>query len=169
MAPLSFSRAQCRYPWGRPPIVGAIFRPCRPRTRESDTDIIFSGKKKKSQPRFSLTLSSRFVHVCEQRQGQMSAPNKLLRSPSQAVRLSTVGRLRSLLSGPLSQGNAGPSTAPLCPIAKPLTTLQDANPRNMPEVWFNPAFPLSNPSHSHRPSGQPPDDNKVKLGKSKLE
>ncbi|PSR93632.1 hypothetical protein BD289DRAFT_364404 [Coniella lustricola] len=52
------------------------------------------------------------------------------------------------------------SSAPIPKTFKPLTTLQET-PRNLPEAWFNPTFPYSNQG-----GDKPPDERKVKLGKT---
>ncbi|OIW27314.1 hypothetical protein CONLIGDRAFT_682376 [Coniochaeta ligniaria NRRL 30616] len=104
----------------------------------------------------------------------MSGSNRLLQSSSNVLKPSAaVGHLRCRLSSPAAGGAA---TSPLkptsSPTTKPLTTLQEANPRNLPEVWFNHTLPRPNNNGFFQPS-QPnpnpskgPDDNKVKLGKT---
>ena len=94
----------------------------------------------------------------------MSATNSLIRSRPNVVSPSALGRLRSLLAGQSSEP-ASPSSR-----AKALTTLQEANPRNLPEVWFSstfprPELPRSSPGFEQNPPPGP-DGTKVKLGKS---
>ncbi len=86
----------------------------------------------------------------------MSAPGRLVR-PHSALR-----RLRALLSGKPARP-AAPATT-----GKPLTTLQEANPRNLPEVWFNSTFPVATvpPPPGFERNRTPDDDRNVKLGKS---
>lgn len=104
----------------------------------------------------------------------MSASRPLLRTTSSTatarhvLNQSTARRPRSFfarLAKPVA--TAQPTPAPPAHISKPLTTLQQANPRNLPEVWFNPTFPYSNgvPPLGQGPD-KPPDERKVKLGKS---
>lgn len=99
----------------------------------------------------------------------MSGSNRVLRSPSCLLKPSTIGRIRCRLSTPAATSLA-PKTTPTTPPAKPHTTLQEANPRNLPEIWFDSTFPLSNNHAFFQPSSptpsNEPDENKVKLGKS---
>lgn len=57
--------------------------------------------------------------------------------------------------------------APQGSSSKPITTLQEANPRNLPEVWLSSSYPSSNIQGSPG-AGKPesPDKNKVELGKT---
>lgn len=76
--------------------------------------------------------------------------------------ISTLRRLRAVISAA-----ARPTQAPRPTTTAKLTTLQEANPRNLPEVWFRSNFPLS----GHQPTmpdgrSPPPDPRKVKLGKT---
>lgn len=103
----------------------------------------------------------------------MSASRRLLRTtsrPRNVLSHSTSRRSRSFFARVAkSVAIAQPTPAPPSQTSKPLTTLQEANPRNLPEVWFNPTFPYG---HGVPPLGQgpdkPPDERKVKLGKSEL-
>ncbi len=83
----------------------------------------------------------------------MSAPSRFFRSQS-AVGARLLRKLAKVVR---------PASA-----AKPLTTLQEANPRNLPEVWFNSTFPLANvpPPPSFDSHNRAPNDRNVKLGKS---
>jgi len=81
----------------------------------------------------------------------MSSPQRLVRSQS-ALR-----RLRTLLGRKQARPRPAWSGA-----AKPLTTLQEANPSNLPEVWFNSTFPGFE-------QNKPPDQRNVQLGTSKKE
>lgn len=78
--------------------------------------------------------------------------------------LSTLRRLRAAVSAAARAAQARPATT-----AK-LTTLQEANPRNLPEVWFRSTFPFGGPQPV-MPNGRspPPDPRKVKLGKSECD
>ncbi|KAH8907083.1 hypothetical protein BR93DRAFT_968632 [Coniochaeta sp. PMI_546] len=106
----------------------------------------------------------------------MSGSNRLLQSSSNVLKPSTVGsRVACRLSSPAagSGGGCGGTTNALkpasSPTTKPLTTLQEANPRNLPEVWFNNFLPGSNNAFFQPSQPNPskrPDDNKVKLGKT---
>ncbi len=67
-------------------------------------------------------------------------------------------------SAPRSQAGARPQS---------LTTLPEAHPRNLPEVWFNATFPPQQRSEQDSRGGlggphrdRPPDERAVKLGKS---
>lgn len=103
----------------------------------------------------------------------MSAP-RLSRTasahPKNVVTRAAARRSRSFLAGFLpaaAQAASAPAPAPPSSTSKSLTTLQEANTRNLPEVWFNPTFPYANTTP---PLGQgpnkPPDDRKAKLGKT---
>lgn len=77
-------------------------------------------------------------------------------------------RSRSFFARPAkSSAVQQPASTSSSKASKPLTTLQEANPRNLPEVWFNQTFPYGK---AVPPLGQgpdrPPDERKVKLGKS---
>ncbi|KAK2607777.1 hypothetical protein N8I77_006429 [Diaporthe amygdali] len=105
----------------------------------------------------------------------MSAPrlSRTSSAHSQNVVTRAVGRRsRSFLAGFLpvtAQTAPAPASTPSSSTSKPLTTLQEANTRNLPEVWFNPTFPYAN-TNTTPPLGQgpnkPPDDRKAKLGKT---
>lgn len=105
----------------------------------------------------------------------MSGSNRLLQSSSNVLKPSTGGgRLACRLASPAAAVGSTSSPKPTSsPSTKPLTTLQEANPRNLPEVWFNNTPPRRNNNafffQSSQPSpGKGPDDNKVRLGKSEL-
>lgn len=124
------------------------------------------------------TQPSTGIHV--DRQLPMSAPRRVLRtttprsSENVMSRAATGCRSRSFFARATKtpgaqQPAASPSSSSSSNLSsskayKPLTTLQEANTRNLPEVWFNSTFPYG---HS-TPSGpdKPPDERKVKLGKS---
>ncbi|KAK7746831.1 hypothetical protein SLS53_002019 [Cytospora paraplurivora] len=104
----------------------------------------------------------------------MSASCRLLRTTSPSSknavsRTTAARRSRSFLAGLIPTGTAQtiPTPTPSSGASKPLTTLQEANPRNLPEVWFNPTFPYA---YTTPPLGQgpnkPPDERKAKLGKT---
>lgn len=78
---------------------------------------------------------------------------------------SAVRRLRSLASGGGSAPPARRSSSPSS-TSKGLTTLQEANPRNLPELWFTPTLPDSKAPgfDSWRPPSD--QDRNVKLGKT---
>lgn len=123
-----------------------------------------------------LTQPSTGIHV--DRQLQMSAPRRVLRtttlhsSENVLSRAATGCRSRSFFARatktPGAQQPAASPSSSSSPSSskayKPLTTLQEANTRNLPEVWFNSTFPYGHGI----PSGpdKPPDERKVKLGKS---
>ncbi|CAN8103977.1 unnamed protein product [Discula destructiva] len=101
----------------------------------------------------------------------MSASRRVLRtnsstSPHNVLHRST--RSQASFAG-LAKAAAAAQTAPSAALttSKPLTTLQEANPRNLPDLWFNQAFPYRK---DLPPLGQgqnkPPDERKVKLGKT---
>ncbi|KAG8160342.1 hypothetical protein KVR01_009878 [Diaporthe batatas] len=104
----------------------------------------------------------------------MSAP-RLSRTasahPKNVVTRPAARRSRSFLAGFLpaaAQATTSlPAKAQSSSTSKSLTTLQEANTRNLPEVWFSPTFPYANTTP---PLGQgpnkPPDDRKAKLGKT---
>lgn len=76
--------------------------------------------------------------------------------------LSTLRRLRAAVSAA-----ARAAQAPRPATTAKLTTLQEANPRNLPEVWFRSTFPFGGPQPVMPNGGSPPPDpRKVKLGKS---
>lgn len=104
----------------------------------------------------------------------MSASSRLLRtstssSTSSHALTSATGRRSTSFFARTAKpvAVAQPSSASPSQTSKPLTTLQEANPRNLPEVWFNPTFPYRNglPPLGQGPE-RPPDERKVKLGKS---
>ncbi|TLS25566.1 hypothetical protein PpBr36_07438 [Pyricularia pennisetigena] len=76
--------------------------------------------------------------------------------------LSTLRRLRAAVSAA-----ARAAQAPRPATTAKLTTLQEANTRNLPEVWFRSTFPFGG-TQPVMPNGQspPPDPRKVKLGKT---
>ncbi|CAK7209347.1 hypothetical protein SCUCBS95973_000408 [Sporothrix curviconia] len=85
------------------------------------------------------------------------ARRQLLRS------LLTTGRL----SLPSSSSSA--SSTPSSASSQRLTTLPEAHPLNLPDVWFNATFPLQTDKFggpSAHPGGKPPDERTVKLGKT---
>jgi len=95
----------------------------------------------------------------------MSPASPLVRSRSNVVSPSALGRLRSWLAGTPSRPTNPPSAV------KALTTLQEANPRNLPEVWFSSSSPRTElPGPPRFDPNPPPDPNgrNVKLGKSAL-
>ncbi|KAI6360278.1 hypothetical protein MCOR25_006778 [Pyricularia grisea] len=76
--------------------------------------------------------------------------------------LSTLRRLRAAVSAA-----ARAAQAPRPATTAKLTTLQEANPRNLPEVWFRSTFPFGGPQPVMPNGGSPPPDpRKVKLGKT---
>lgn len=109
----------------------------------------------------------------------MSASYQLLRtitllpSSNNVARVtgSTVGRSRSFFTRTTKPiiASQNVSTAKIKPAesSKPITTLQEANPRNLPDLWFNPTLPYGN---GRPPLGQgtdkQPNERKLKLGKS---
>ncbi|KAB5582511.1 hypothetical protein GE09DRAFT_1246267 [Coniochaeta sp. 2T2.1] len=100
----------------------------------------------------------------------MSGSNRLLQSSTNVLKPATLGSRRCRLSSPAPPSALTPT--PSSSTTKPLTTLQEANPRNLPEVWFNHTAPRpqnaffqpSQPSPSNKVPD--PDENKVKLGKT---
>lgn len=105
----------------------------------------------------------------------MSASRRLVRTTSSTatsqnvLNRSTTRRSRSFfarIAKPVATAQSSPATP--SKTSKPLTTLQEANPRNLPEVWFNPTYPYANGAPLGQNPNRPPDERKVKLGKSKL-
>lgn len=102
----------------------------------------------------------------------MSASHRLLRTTSpttsrDVLSRSTGRRSRSFfarIAKPAAPAQHTP--APPSKTSKPLTTLQEANPRNLPEVWFNPTFPYASGVPLGQGPDKPPDERKVKLGKT---
>lgn len=103
----------------------------------------------------------------------MSASRRLLRtttpSSTNVVNSTASRRSRSFLAGlvPTSPAQTTPTPTSSSGSSKPLTTLQEANPRNLPEVWFNPTYPYANTTSSPgKGPNKPPDERKVKLGRT---
>lgn len=101
----------------------------------------------------------------------MSASSRLLRTTSSSP--SSAPARHALTAAATRRSTSFWARTPKKPqpvavtTAKPLTTLQPANPRNLPEVWFSPTFPYR---YGLPPLGpgpeKPPDERKAKLGKS---
>ncbi|KAL8364998.1 hypothetical protein RB595_004014 [Gaeumannomyces hyphopodioides] len=116
----------------------------------------------------------------------MSVPNRLVRrrSPHAAtlpILYRSLGSAIAAASSPKTPSRAA-ATAPAATQAPPatpaapprsrtratLTTLQAANPRNLPEVWFSSTFPLTDIAPPDGGFGKrpEPDERKLKLGKT---
>lgn len=108
----------------------------------------------------------------------MSAPRCFLRtsspsssSSSNALMIRRTGRrsrsffAHAIKTVTVAQNNSTPSSK----ASKPLTTLPEANSRNLPDLWFSPTFPYGNgiPPLGQGPD-KPPDGRKAKLGKSEF-
>ncbi|KAL8396915.1 hypothetical protein RB594_003852 [Gaeumannomyces avenae] len=113
----------------------------------------------------------------------MSVPTRLVRrSRPQAAALPTLcrslGSAIAAASSPKTPSRAAATatqTPPATPAAPPrsrtratLTTLQAANPHNLPEVWFSSTFPLADVAPPDGGFGKRPesDQRKLKLGKT---
>lgn len=124
--------------------------------------------------RVRATTWAAALYSCSSNNYQMSAP-RLSRTasahPRNVVTTAAARRSRSFLAGFLpaaAQATTSlPAPVPSSSISKSLTTLQEANVRNLPEVWFSPTFPHANTTPPlGRGPNRPPDDRKAKLGKS---
>ncbi|KAK4190234.1 hypothetical protein QBC35DRAFT_429056 [Podospora australis] len=81
-------------------------------------------------------------------------------------RLHSVSAISTTSRPPRAQQPSTSSRPSTLTTKKPLTTLQEANPRNLPEVWINYEQPFFTPSSSNDPDKPPDQDRKVKLGKT---
>jgi hypothetical protein len=94
----------------------------------------------------------------------MTGPSKVLRFPNLSLAPSSVRQLRALVvNGPAI--TTGSSAAGARGASSRLTTLQDANPGNLPDLWFSSTFPRFENGGGLSPR-EPKDERKAKLGKS---